>query len=78
MVKKFTDFKAFNDDPDDVEEDADGKKFVVKTNAILYLVDAGKKMFSVSNDADDENDFVQSLMVISSLKFNSFLKPKLI
>lgn len=78
MLKKFTDFKAFNDDPDDVEEDADGKKFVVKTNAILYLVDAGKKMFSVSNDADDENDFVQSLMVISSLKFNSFLKPKLI
>lgn len=62
MAKKFTDFQAFNDDEDDVEQDESGGKFKIKTNAILYLVDAGRKMFSPPKDGD-ECDFVKSLKV---------------
>ena len=63
MAKRFTDFQLFNDDQDENEEENQANKFRVKTNATLYLVDAGKKMFSNSNE-DEESDFVKSLKVI--------------
>lgn len=59
MARKFTDFQ-FNDDQDENEEDSQGNKIRIKTNATLYLVDAGKKMFS---NSDGDCDFVKCLKV---------------